>query len=106
MRRDERALLPSSCWKRGWLFFGLAIHQDITSSALSFLNSSVLATINDQHRVQDKVDPNGDTAAYHFDGCYLNEGATTINSRYQTIQGNSNPAGFNSVAMAREFGKI
>jgi len=71
------------------LFFGTDLHYDITASALNFLNSSVLATINDQHRVQDKVDPNGDTAAYHFDGSYFNEGATTINSRYRTIQSNS-----------------
>src|SRR5437773_7781380 len=88
------------------LFFGLAPHEEITKAALGFLNSSVLATIVDQHRVQDTVDPNGDTAAYHFDGCYFDEGATTINSRYHTIQNNSNPASFNSGTVAREFGKI
>jgi len=88
------------------LFFGTDLHQDLTASALNFLNSSVLATINDQHRVQDKVDPNGDTAAYHFDGSYFNEGATAINSRYRTIQDNSNPSAFNSATVAREFGKI
>src|SRR5438034_11514050 len=88
------------------LFFGTAPHIEITATALSFFNDSVLTTVNAQHQVQDKVDPNGDIAAYHFDGCYFNEGATTINSRYQTILNNANPNSFNSNTMAVEFGKL
>src|SRR5207247_1745805 len=88
------------------LFFKVAVHQDMTAAAFNFLNDSVLSTINYQHYVQDKIDPNGDTAPYHFDGCYFNEGATTINSRYQTILNNANPNSFNSNTMAVEFGKL
>src|SRR5438874_2006042 len=88
------------------LFFAVAVHQTLTAAAFNFLNDSVLSTINAQHYVQDKVDPNGDTAAFHFDGSYFNEGATTINSRYQTILNNANPSSFNSNTMAVEFGKL
>src|SRR5437762_12071279 len=88
------------------MFFAVAVHQDLTAAAFNFLNDSVLSTTNYQHYVQDKIDPNGDTAPYHFDSCYFNEGATTINSRYQTIPNNANPSSFNSNTMAVEVGKM
>src|SRR6185369_9550389 len=88
------------------LFFSSANHQALTNTALNFLNSSVLSTIVAQHAVQDKSGNNGDIAAYHFDGSYFNEGATTINSRYNTILNNANPASFNSNTIAVEFGKL
>jgi hypothetical protein len=88
------------------LFFGTANHLEITATGLSFINSSVLDTINAQHTVQDKTGNNGDYAPYHFDGCYFNEGATTINTRLQTIVNNASPSSFNSNTMAVEFGKM
>jgi hypothetical protein len=88
------------------LFFASAAHPAITTAALGFLNDSILSTINYQHYVQDKIDPNGDTPAYHFDGCYFQEGAASINNFYGLALDNANPSNFKATDVATYWGRL
>src|SRR4030095_12790528 len=88
------------------LFFGNAAHPAITTAALGFLNASTLSTVNYQHYYQDKVDPNGDNPAYHFDGCFFQEGAASINNFYQAALDSGNPSSFNATNVATSCGRL
>ncbi|HEX8522404.1 MAG TPA: fibronectin type III domain-containing protein [Tepidisphaeraceae bacterium] len=89
--------------EKRFLLFGSA-HQQITKEALGFMVDTVLGTVLDQHYYQDTV--NYDVAAAHFDGCYFQEGASMINSNYQTALSYANPSSFNTKESARYFGRI
>ena len=88
-------------------FYGAKpIHQDITKTALPFINEKSMRLINIGHEYADFIKENSYNPAFHFDNCQFSSSILNINRLYDEILKDLNPLTPSKHTIRSEFGTL